>query len=124
MSLILPNIPPRKKSVVMGNKNIVVRSDIKQPSLGRYPIKFVFTTLSQFDGIQQIKERGKEIHLPIMSHFEKINIPLIRVTQKHQIVCHGGILISSQTKQVRKSCLEDLIPKHIMSKPNFFIFYF
>jgi hypothetical protein len=74
-ALIPPSTPPRERSVIMGNKDIVVRSNIKQPSLGRYPIKFVFTTPSQSEGIQLIKVRGKKNHLPIISHSEKINIP-------------------------------------------------
>jgi len=69
-ALIPPSTPPRER-----NKDIVVRSNIKQPSLGRYPIKFVFTTPSQSEGIQLIKVRGKKNHLPIISHSEKINIP-------------------------------------------------
>jgi hypothetical protein len=63
----------------MGNKDIVVRSNIKQLSLGKYPTKLVFATPSQSKGVQQIKERGKKIHLSIMSHSEKVNIPPLKV---------------------------------------------
>jgi hypothetical protein len=47
----------------MSHKGIIEQSNFKHPSLGRHPTKPVFTTTSQFDRIQQIKE-SKEIHLP------------------------------------------------------------
>lgn len=55
-----------------------------------------------------------------MSCSKKVNISLIRVTKKHQVVSHRGIFTTSQTEQVHKNCLEDLIPTpHIMPESNF-----
>jgi hypothetical protein len=93
----------------MGNKDILVRFDIEQPSLVRNLAKLALTAPSEF-GVQQSKERGKEIHLQIMSHPDKVNIPLMRVAQKHQMVSHRGILITSQIEQVWKNYPEGLIP--------------
>jgi hypothetical protein len=68
--------------------------------------------LSQSETIQQTEERGKGIHLLVVSHSKKVNILLKRVTR--------SIFTINQTKQVRKSCLEGLIPTpHIMPKYNF-----
>ena len=68
----------------MGNKNIIVRSNIKQPSPKRYPTEFVLRTQSYFNGIQQSVERGKEMDLPIMNHSVEDKIPLIGGTRKPQ----------------------------------------
>lgn len=107
-------------SVIMGNKNIVVRSDIKQLSLRRNPTKLVFAALSKFVEVQLIKERGKKIHFSIMSCFEKVNIPLTRVARKHQMVNDRSILTTSQIEQVWKKDHEGLIPApHIMPEFNF-----
>jgi hypothetical protein len=55
-----------------------------------------------------------------MSHYEKINILLVRGTRKLQMVSHCIILKMGNAKQVQKSYLENLIPTpHIMSKSNF-----
>jgi hypothetical protein len=64
---------PREKSTNTRNKNNVVRFDFKHLSLGEYPRKLVFTTISQSKGIQEIEEQGKGVHLPVMSHFKKVN---------------------------------------------------
>jgi hypothetical protein len=112
ISLIPLNTSPREMSTNVRNKDIVVRFDFKHPSLGRYPTKLVFASLSQSETIQQTEERGKGIHLLVVSHSKKVNILLKRVTR--------SIFTINQTKQVRKSCLEGLIPTpHIMPKYNF-----
>jgi hypothetical protein len=55
-----------------------------------------------------------------MSYSGKVNIPLINVAQKHQMVSHRGMLTTSQTEQVHKNCLEDQISMpHIMAESNF-----
>jgi hypothetical protein len=43
--LIQPNTLPREKGTIMRNKT-VERSNVKQPSLGRSPGKFIFTSPS------------------------------------------------------------------------------
>jgi hypothetical protein len=87
----------------MKNKDIIAiaRSNIKQPSLERYPTKLVFATPSQSEGVYQIKERGKEIHHLIMSRSVKVNIPLMRVTRKHQMDWHGGKLTKFEKATLR-----------------------
>jgi hypothetical protein len=45
-----------QRSIIMGNKNIVARSNIKQPSPRKNPTKTVFTTQSHSNGIQQSGE--------------------------------------------------------------------
>jgi hypothetical protein len=52
VSLIPANTLPSEMSVVMWNKNIIVRSNIKQPSPGRYSTKSVLHTPSHSNGIQ------------------------------------------------------------------------
>jgi hypothetical protein len=55
-----------------------------------------------------------------MSCYDKVNIPLMRVTRKHQVICHGNILKMGSIGQVRKKYLEDLIPiPYAMPKYNF-----
>lgn len=94
------------RSIIMGNKNIVARSNIKQPSPRKTPTKTVFTTQSHSNGIQQSGEWGEYVHLPIVSHSEKINIPLMGGIRKLQMVFHCSILLNGNAKQVWKSCLE------------------
>jgi hypothetical protein len=65
----------------MGNKDIVERSNIKQPSLGRDPTKLVFTYPSQSKGIEKIEKQNKDIPLSIMCHSDKAYIPLMRATR-------------------------------------------
>jgi hypothetical protein len=45
----------------MGNYDIIERSDIRQPSVGRSLTRLVFTTPSQSDGIQQIEKHDFKI---------------------------------------------------------------
>jgi hypothetical protein len=52
----LPNTFPRVRVDIMGNKNLVVRSNIQQPSLGRNSTEFVLIAPSHSNGIQQIEE--------------------------------------------------------------------
>jgi hypothetical protein len=49
----------------MGNKDIVERSNVEQPSLGRGPAKLISTSSSQSKRVQQIEKIKKDIHLPI-----------------------------------------------------------
>jgi hypothetical protein len=98
-----------KMTIIIVNKDIVERSNIEQPSPGRNPTMLVFTSPFQYDGIQQIEERGKEIHLPIMSCYDKVKITLMRVTRKLQVISHGNIHKMGSIGQVRKRYLEDLI---------------
>jgi len=58
------------------------------------------------------------MHLPIMSRFEKINIPLMGDTRKLKMVHHCSIVKTSNAKQVRESCLKGLIPTPIMPESN------
>lgn len=61
----------------MGDNNIIIGSNVKQPYPGRNPTNSVITTSSHSNGIQQSEERGKEIYLPMMCRTEKDNIPLM-----------------------------------------------
>jgi hypothetical protein len=71
---------------------------------------------SQFKGIQQIEERGKEIHLPIINRSQKINIPLMRGIRKLQMVCHNSLKHAILYKSKN---LGGLIPTpHIMPESN------
>jgi hypothetical protein len=104
----------------MGNKNIIVRSHIKQPSPGRYTTKSVLHTPSHFNGIQQSVERSKEICLPIMSRSEEVNIQLMRGTTKIQRIYYRNFLKTDNAKQVQKISLESLMPtSNIMPESNF-----
>lgn len=115
-NLILPNTPPREMSAIMGNKDIVVRFNIKLPSLERNITKFVFVTLSQSERVQQIGERDRAIHLSVVSRSEKANIPLMRFIRKLQMIYHKSILTTGQTEW--KIFLEGLIPTHVMPESN------
>jgi hypothetical protein len=42
-TLFCQNTPQWERSIIIGNKNNVVRSNIKQPSPEKNPTKFVFT---------------------------------------------------------------------------------
>jgi hypothetical protein len=107
-------------STIMGNKDIVVWFDVEQPSLGRNLTKFVFTTPTQSEGMQQIEEQGTVIHLPIVSCSQKVNIQLMRGTRKLQMVCHIIFLIRVILNKFGKRYLESLIPTpHVMPKYNF-----
>jgi hypothetical protein len=105
-NLIPPNTPIRGWSIILGKKDIVVWFDVEQLSLGRNPTKLVFTTPSQYEGMQQIEKRGKEIHLPIVSRSWRVNIPLMKGTRKLQIVWHGSFLKMCNIEQVQKSYLD------------------
>jgi hypothetical protein len=55
-----------------------------------------------------------------MSRFDIVNIPLMRVTRKVQMICHRSILTTGQIEEFGKSCLEGLIPTlHVMLESNF-----
>lgn len=97
-------------SAIIGNKDIVVRFNIKQSSLGRNRTKLVFITLSQSEGVQQIGERDRAIHLSVISRSGKANIPLMRFIRKLQMIYHKSILTTGQTEW--KNCLEGLVPTH------------
>jgi hypothetical protein len=45
-----------------------------------HPTKLVFTTPSHSEGIQQGEKRGKGIHLPIVSHYVKVDVPCRDIT--------------------------------------------
>jgi hypothetical protein len=61
------------------------------PSLGGNPAKLVYTSLSQYDGVQLIEEQSKEFQFPIMRCSNKINVPLKRAIGELKIICHGSI---------------------------------
>jgi hypothetical protein len=46
-------------------------------------MKLIITTPSHFNGKQQSEERGKEIHFPVVSSSENVNIPLMGSTHHH-----------------------------------------
>lgn len=101
----------------MENKNIVVWFVVKQPFLGRNPTKLVFTSLSQYEGMQQMEDQGKDIHLPIVSRSRIVNIPLIRGTWKHQMVYHY-ILKHALLNKSGKALLRAWSPPHVMPTFN------
>jgi hypothetical protein len=106
--------------VLSWQKDIVVWFNIKPPSLGRYPLKLVFTTPFQSKCVQQIEERGKKIHLLVVSNSKIFNIPLMRIIGKIPNNMPWGILTTGETQQVQKRCLEGLIPTpDVMLKSNF-----
>jgi hypothetical protein len=72
----LPNTLLRKGVIVMGNKDIIERFNIKHPFLGRGPTQLVSTTpprlsLKEYNNFEKC---NAENHLPIMRHSKKINV--------------------------------------------------
>jgi predicted oxidoreductase len=45
-----------KRGDIMGNKNLIVRSNIKKPTLGRNPTEFIQAAPSHSNGIKQSEE--------------------------------------------------------------------
>jgi hypothetical protein len=89
----------------MGDMDVIERSNVKQPSLGRDPAKLVFTSPTHSREVQQTED----IHPPIMNHSNKAYVSLMGASRKLQMICHGGILNASYTMQIRKSFPEGLI---------------
>jgi hypothetical protein len=56
MGTLFHQTPSREGSTIMENKNIVERSNVKQPSFGKGPTKLVSTSPSQSEGKQQIEK--------------------------------------------------------------------
>jgi hypothetical protein len=63
----------------MRYKDIIERSNAKLPPLGRIPTKLAFF-ISLPKGVQQIKKRSKDIHLPIVSISDKAFTPPMGIT--------------------------------------------
>jgi hypothetical protein len=53
--LILPNTFPREESAIMRYKDIIERSNVEHLSVRRGSTKLIFTSPSQYNEVQQIK---------------------------------------------------------------------
>jgi hypothetical protein len=67
-----------ERDAIMRYKDAIERSNVKLPSLGGIPAKFVFTSLSQYK-IVQAEKQSKDIHFPIMSIYDKAYNPLMGI---------------------------------------------
>lgn len=90
-SQILPNTLPREGTTLKGSQRTVERFDLEQTCFGRSPPQLIYTSSTHSDWLQHLKKWGKDIHLPIMCHSDKVQVPLVRAPQKLQIICNGGI---------------------------------
>jgi hypothetical protein len=62
---------------------------LKRPLFGELHHNLsIFKPSSHSGCMQHLEERGKDIHLPIMSLSRKTHIPLIETTQHLHIICN------------------------------------
>jgi hypothetical protein len=79
----------------------------------------VFPFTSHSNGIQQGEDGSQDVHLPVMGHSNKANIPLKGTTLQNQVSCNERILVTSYAIQNQESFLEGhLSTTHIILKSD------